>query len=161
MSGAVVAFMTGRESWEGGPSELYRELFQLIASPGPRDWPKAANALMGRLRRLAPNLRRVHRLDFQTDRRSDSGRGRVARLTRLPESAGAGSSGPSGPSGGPKSQAARPDDPPDGVARPGTRPSDEKGSGFWGSDGPDGPDDRIPPPREVSREEYARFLDLH
>ena len=45
--------------------------------------PQAAVIFGQELRRLAPNLRRVHRLDFQTERRTDAGRGRIARLTRL------------------------------------------------------------------------------
>jgi len=158
VSGAVVSFMTGRDSWEGTPTELYQELLRLFAPPAPRDWPKAANSLMGKLRRLAPNLRRVHRLDFDTDRRTDSNRRRVARLVRLPEVTGNRSSGPSG---GHQSQATRPDDPADDPARDNTRPSDRGGYDSGCSDGPDGPDDLFPTAPPMTREQYAEFLDLH
>jgi hypothetical protein len=161
VSGAVVNFMNGRDSWEGSPTELYQELLRLFAPPPPRDWPKAANSLMGRLRRLAPNLRRVHRLDFQSDRRPDSGRGRVARLARLPQAAGNGLSGPSGASDGQESHGPPPDGPPHDRGRPSGGSSDPRGNVSWGSDDPDGPDDpsRTTPP--MSREQFAEFLDLH
>jgi hypothetical protein len=161
VSTAVVSFMSGRDSWEGTPSDLHRELFQLIASPPPRDWPKAANSLMGKLRRLAPNLRRVHRLDFQTDRRTDSGRGRVARLSRIPAEPGRGSSASSGSTAGHESGHSDADDPPDDADRPGLGSSGDRGSNLWGSDAPDDPDDAGPTVAPVTPEEFARFLDLH
>jgi hypothetical protein len=161
VSGVVVLFMTGRDSWEGSPTDLYQELLRLIAAPAPRDWPKAANSLMGKLRRLAPNLRRVHRIDFDTDRRTDSTRGRLARMVRLPEVAVKGSSGSSGASDRHQSQATRPDDPSDDSDCDNSRPSDIAGYDFRRSDRPDGSDDLFPTTPPMSREQFAEFLELH
>lgn len=161
LAAAVVAFMTGRERWEGTATELYQALSRHTPNPTPRDWPKAANSLSGKLSRLAPNLRRVHRLDFATDRRTDSGRGRVARLTHTPEDGGERPSGPSRPSQGHRDQRPWPDDPSDDVHRHRREPSVALGASGRGSDGPDGPDDSAPTTRLVSAAEYAAFLNLH
>jgi hypothetical protein len=56
---AVRAFMEGKESWEGTPSELLVLLEGWISEGARRSksWPKAANSLSNRLRRAAPALR--------------------------------------------------------------------------------------------------------
>ncbi|MBX9582232.1 MAG: hypothetical protein K2X87_18155, partial [Gemmataceae bacterium] len=96
---AVLAAMDGRESWEGTPAELLAELDRHAPNPQPKDWPKKPNALTNRLRRLAPDLRRVHRLNFADGRlpggQSAGKRTRFVRLTRLSESARGGPSPPS------------------------------------------------------------------
>jgi hypothetical protein len=51
-------------SWSGSASELFKALNSMIANRGEfvKDkygWPKSANALSGKLRRIAPNLRKV------------------------------------------------------------------------------------------------------
>jgi hypothetical protein len=53
-----------RGAWEGTAAELLPELAQLAGLSGdrpkaPAGWPKKPNALTGRLRRLAPNMRRA------------------------------------------------------------------------------------------------------
>lgn len=154
---AVVAFMNGRDGWEGTPTDLYQMLARYAPNPAPRDWPKAANSLSGKLSRLAPNLRRVHRIDYQTDRRTDSGRGRIVRLCRLP----AGPSGPPEPSTGRDGHPRRPDALPDdrrshpfveSSARPPTRgkPTDD----------PDGSDDPFRSLAAVSLKEFNEFSKL-
>jgi hypothetical protein len=96
---ALVSLMQERESWSGSSSALLAELEKHTTNPLPKDWPKKPNALTGRLRRLAPNLRRVHRLNVDCDGRSpDRKRGRVVTITAQPESVGERSSEPSAPS---------------------------------------------------------------
>jgi hypothetical protein len=59
---AVRAFMAGRQaSWEGTASELLPLLTALIPENAAREreWPKRADALSGKLRRVAPALRRT------------------------------------------------------------------------------------------------------
>jgi hypothetical protein len=59
---AVRAFMAGRQaSWEGTASELLPLLTVLIPENAAREreWPKRADALSGKLRRVAPALRRT------------------------------------------------------------------------------------------------------
>lgn len=96
---AVVKLMAGREVWEGAPTALLRELTAVAENPESKEWPKGANALTNRLRRLAPNLRRVHGLDVADGREpggaSAGKRSRFVRITRTPES---GRDGPSPPS---------------------------------------------------------------
>ena len=161
LAGAVVALMNGQDDWTGTATELYKALTPHAPNPTPRDWPKAANSLSGKLSRLAPNLRRVHRIDFATDRRTDSGRGRVARLCRLPAVVGEGSSEPSGPSAGHERQRHAPDDPPDGARRPRPASSAAERPAAWGSDGSDDPDGSAPHSAPVSAEQYAAFLNMH
>jgi hypothetical protein len=59
---AVRAFMAGRQaSWEGTASDLLPLLTALIPENAAREreWPKRADALSGKLRRVAPALRRT------------------------------------------------------------------------------------------------------
>jgi energy-coupling factor transporter ATP-binding protein EcfA2 len=59
---AVRAFMAGRQtSWEGTASELLPLVTALIPENAAREreWPKRADALSGKLRRVAPALRRT------------------------------------------------------------------------------------------------------
>src|SRR5262249_11848966 len=93
----LLALMSGRDRWEGAPAELLCELERHAPTPPPKDWPKRANVLTNRLRRLAPNLRRVHRLNVEDGRQPDRGRGRFVRITREPDGARRSSSEPSTP----------------------------------------------------------------
>ncbi len=56
-------------AWQGTATELLAALTPLASDPKARDWPKRANALTGRLRRLAPALGRVHGLRIDCDAR--------------------------------------------------------------------------------------------
>ncbi|MDP9476410.1 MAG: DNA polymerase, partial [Actinomycetota bacterium] len=58
---AVVKLMEDREEWLGPPKELWKKLGALTDEDVRRTkaWPKAPNALTGRLKRLAPVLRGV------------------------------------------------------------------------------------------------------
>jgi len=157
----VLAVMADRDEWEGTPTELYGALTPHAPVPAPRDWPKAANILTGRLRRLAPNLRRVHRIDFDTARATDSTRRRIVRLRRLPVDAGDRPSEPSGPAAGHNSTAHVPDGTADATGGADVGPSGPQRPGGWGSDDPDDADGFRSGAEEVSAREYARFLDLH
>jgi hypothetical protein len=57
---AVLRFMAGRLSWQGTASELLPLLTALVpeSASRDRDWPKRAHTLSGKLRRVAPALRR-------------------------------------------------------------------------------------------------------
>ena len=58
---AVVKLMADAPDWTGTASELLKILGSLVteAQSRSRDWPSAANALSGRLRHAAPNLRKI------------------------------------------------------------------------------------------------------
>jgi hypothetical protein len=74
--------------WEGKAADLLPELTGLAgdAARSP-EWPKRANILSNRLRRLAPNLRRVGiQVDF--DRQSDRQRTRIVRVALVAEREG-------------------------------------------------------------------------
>lgn len=97
---ALVAFMEGKESWLGTASELLAALERHASIPLPREWPKRPNTLTSRLRRLAPNLRRVHSLDVECDDRESGGRsgGQRRRQVRVKRLDGGGPSPSSPPS---------------------------------------------------------------
>ena len=100
---AILAFMENREKWEGRPAELLGALQAHAPDPPPKDWPKQPNLLTNRLRRLAPNLRQVHRLNVDCDSREPGGksggkRKRVVRIERVTEKARERPSPPSPPS---------------------------------------------------------------
>lgn len=56
---ALLGFMDGKTTWEGTASELLDALADVVGEKAQRrpDWPKGNNALSGKLRRVAPNLR--------------------------------------------------------------------------------------------------------
>ena len=93
MAAAVVAFMGPRRDEYVGhrdrpPEALTAELPTTGESVPlrPHGWPKRANELGNILRRLAPDLRRVHHLDVNCDGRTH--RGRMIRITCLADDAG-------------------------------------------------------------------------
>ncbi len=68
---AVVALLqeeterSGAREWKGSPADLYRRLAELVperVARGPL-WPKNAAGLGTKLRRIAPGLRAVHRIE--------------------------------------------------------------------------------------------------
>jgi hypothetical protein len=87
---ALLTLMDGRELWEGTPTELHMELRRFAPMPEPKDWPKKPNVLTSKLRRLAPNLRRVHGLSVEDGRASGAKTGgkrsRFVRITRVSRS---------------------------------------------------------------------------
>src|SRR5262249_39400302 len=86
---ALVTMMENRSLWTGTAKELLEELTKHTTDPPPKEWPKRPNALTGKLRRLAPALRRVHYLDVDCDgRTADRKRTRVVTITRNPDTAG-------------------------------------------------------------------------
>ncbi|UPY37025.1 hypothetical protein [Sediminicoccus sp. KRV36] len=56
----------GRDEWRGGPTELFTRLSSLVPERVSRSplWPKTANVLGTKLKRIAPGMRAVHRIDF-------------------------------------------------------------------------------------------------
>jgi hypothetical protein len=56
VASAVLELVRPGAAWQGTPTELYRVLTRLAGDPLPRAWPRAANALSRRLRRLARAL---------------------------------------------------------------------------------------------------------
>lgn len=90
---ALLKMMGDEECWEGTPAQLLGQLAAFAPDPIPRDWPKTPNVLTNQLRRLAPDLRRVHDLHVECNGRSSGGRSggsrsRVVRITRLPHKKG-------------------------------------------------------------------------
>src|SRR5262249_21911378 len=82
----------GRPGWQGTASDLLDELVKLVDDQVTtrKDWPKGPNALGGKLRRLAPNLRRAGlAVDFGHD-------GTQRQITLSPVKAGGRSLGPLG-----------------------------------------------------------------
>jgi hypothetical protein len=91
-------FAHDRSPWEGTAADLLAALKEAAPDKDTKDkdWPKRANTLSGRLRRLAPNLRAV-RIQVDFDRQADSGRRKVIRITMNPEQGRERSSGSSDP----------------------------------------------------------------
>ena len=91
VSGAVVKFLEAHPEpmWTGTPSELYEELKKHVSEQTLRDkaWPKAANALTNKLRRLEPSLRAVG-VDLR-ESRVGRGRTRVITLEKFDEASSA------------------------------------------------------------------------
>lgn len=80
---AIVALLAemrekeARDEWKGSPAELYARLVTLVPERVSRSslWPKNANGLGTKLRRIAPGLRAVHRIEVVNGKGgSDSGR---------------------------------------------------------------------------------------
>lgn len=102
---AIRSFMETREKWEGIAAELLAGLNDATseATRKLKGWPATPRALSGRLRRGAPNLRKVG-IGVDFDRDSGRKRDRTIRLSRAPaESAGKPSSASSEPSASPNS----------------------------------------------------------
>lgn len=61
LAAALLALLDGRDRWEGTAAELLAELNAQMdeATRRQKTWPQSPRALAGRLRRLAPDLRRA------------------------------------------------------------------------------------------------------
>jgi hypothetical protein len=73
VASAVRDFITTERYWSGAPGDLYKRVTP--DHPG-KDWPKAANAFSGRLKRCAPALREIG-IEVEQDR------DKTARTVRL------------------------------------------------------------------------------
>ncbi|MBL3677231.1 MAG: hypothetical protein JKP92_07010 [Alphaproteobacteria bacterium] len=106
VASAVRGFMQGREAWEGTATDLLALLSVQVGETVQRlpAWPKAPNALSGRLTRAATFLRKAG-VEMATGARAQ-GRGRARRitLTRRADNACAPSSAPSEASERPQTQ---------------------------------------------------------
>ena len=81
---ALLDFMASASSWTGTASELLGDLGGKLDADAKRqrDWPKSGGALSGKLKRLAPNLRRAG-LDVQFWRDSTPARNKMITVARL------------------------------------------------------------------------------
>jgi hypothetical protein len=164
VAATVIRFMADRAEWEGTPTALHKALTALISEPDRKDkeWAKKANSLSGKLKRLAPSLRRAARIDVQLGvRATDRSRTRHTIIKRLPHQSGDRSSGSSANGGAPPSAA---DDPPDGppaadcplfVHPPSgsdtpVQPPAHSADGLDGADGPSGFPSGRPPDLRTS-----------
>jgi hypothetical protein len=80
----IQEFASDRGTWEGTAQELLDELEQMDVSgklKSRRDWPRNPQGLGKRLRRMAPNLRRVG-IEVDFDRGTGKARRRMIRLFR-------------------------------------------------------------------------------
>ena len=92
----LVKFMAGRAEWRGPASDLLASLTRIGGHADSKDWPKQANQLTKKLRRLAPNIRRETGIDVDCDARDATPeRNRLVILTRA-AGGGKASSAPSG-----------------------------------------------------------------
>jgi hypothetical protein len=90
VAGAVRSFMAQQTKWEGMASELLKVLSALIGEQAAkgRTWPKTANVLSNRLRRVAPPLRKVG-IQVTFDREGHGGTKKIRIETRAqPEQEG-------------------------------------------------------------------------
>jgi len=78
---AVLAFMVGRRERAGTPKGLYEALSSEVGEKVARTkaWPKAAQSLTPRLKRLAPVLRKMG-LEFEEYEEGDKAKTRKKRL---------------------------------------------------------------------------------
>jgi Domain of unknown function (DUF3854) len=105
-------FMEVRQDWKGTATDLLKELDKLVEADvkKTKEWPKRANGLSNKLKRLAPSLRRVAQLDVTTGvKDTDKKRTRHIVIRRLTDEQAEGSSASSGPSA---SADSAPDSPP-------------------------------------------------
>ncbi len=104
VAAAVLSFMSVEEDWQGTSSELLKTLNDRTGEDMQRQqgWPKAANALSGVLKRLAPNLRAAG-VNVTRPNRAGKNGARLIQLERISNS----SSEPSEPSDAAEYQAER------------------------------------------------------
>ncbi|MHC4661129.1 MAG: bifunctional DNA primase/polymerase [Planctomycetota bacterium] len=79
----LLSFMRDEAYWQGTASDLLEEL-EITAGEKTikrKGWPKAANRLSGKLRRIAPNLRAIG-IDIQFIQTSDKSRKRMIYITK-------------------------------------------------------------------------------
>nr|MBA2248211.1 hypothetical protein [Chloroflexia bacterium] len=87
LSTAVIRLMSGTSEWRGPASTLYEALSVPLTDAQRRDgrWPKAPNALSGKLKRIAPPLRKVGIVIEFPGRKNQT---REIIISKLAESAG-------------------------------------------------------------------------
>ncbi|MDT7690173.1 MAG: hypothetical protein QOE46_2932 [Acidobacteriota bacterium] len=84
VAAALLSFMNVEEDWQGTSSELLKALNDRTGEDVQRQpgWPKAANALSGALKRLAPNLRAAG-VNVSRPRRAGKNGARIIQLERI------------------------------------------------------------------------------
>ena len=82
---AVVALMADRTHWEDEPTKLYDELATLAGERAIKSplWPRNAAGLTTKLRRVAPALRAIHRIDITSSKGGSDSR-RLWTIRRQP-----------------------------------------------------------------------------
>ena len=82
---AIRSLMAQKPEWSGTATELLRDLERIVGDKeaGRKSWPMSAAALGGRLRRIAPPLRRIGiKVDSGADsKREGKGRTRMIAIT--------------------------------------------------------------------------------
>jgi hypothetical protein len=75
------SYVDQHDTWEGTASDLLAELTKLAGEKAAngKEWPKKPHVLSGKLKRLAPNLRKVG-IDVAFDRQAGGKRTRIIRL---------------------------------------------------------------------------------
>jgi hypothetical protein len=127
-----------RGAWEGSASDLLKELTALVeeAVARSKEWPKKANVLSGKLKRLAPNLWAAG-YAVEWERKPGGGRAKVIKLSRLPRQPTKAAEGSSRPY--PSSRSAS--NPAENGGSGGDDPRDDvRGRDDPGDDPPAGPD---------------------
>jgi hypothetical protein len=84
VAAAVLSFINVEEEWQGTSSELLKALNDRTGEDVQRQpgWPKAANALSGALKRLAPNLRAAG-VNVSRPNRAGKNGARIIQLERI------------------------------------------------------------------------------
>ena len=82
---AIVALMADRTYWEDEPSRLYDELCALAGERAVKSplWPRNAAGLTTKLRRVAPALRSIHKIDIVSSKGGTNSR-RMWTIRRQP-----------------------------------------------------------------------------
>ena len=96
VAAAVCALMSMRSDWTGTASELLTALAKCTNEPKSKEWPSSPRSLSGKLRRVAPFLRKIG-VEIKFGEREGRARNRIIRIT-APDSGGEEPSAPSAPS---------------------------------------------------------------
>ncbi len=156
LASAVCQLVAHSGVWEGTATSLLEAIQEFMPDYMPQDWPRSPNAITGPLRRLAPNLRKVHGIDVTFHKSTDAKRTRLIKIhwpaaeeerKRRWWQFGFPPDGPLGSAGG------------DPAAAP--APPVAPSPGQESSDDPDGADGLGRPSPPVSREQFDAFLNLH
>jgi hypothetical protein len=137
----VSELIASRMSWDGTAKELLSKLAALAGDTATKakTWPATPRALSGRLRRVAPNLRRLG-IDIEFARGTGRNRERRIIISTSADRAGDRPSAPSAPSGAEEKRSFGADStrtqngPADGAAEPTVRKNERKTAGADGAD---------------------------